>query len=205
MHERSDEPETHGESKLRASKSSLYSALNTMPKTNQTTIKSITEYKSANDSAARNRDLLTTRLKALYEDGRRIEEEKHLIEVALSVEPAPASEVSTPTMPTRQLKRTRKARKTQTAQKAAPSNGAPKKGPSGEISPAIFAFVLKHPGAKSAVIREKVRIDGKNMVQYAGTVEKAKMTIGTALNAMKKHGYLRVKGTRSNYGYHAVT
>jgi hypothetical protein len=170
-----------------------------MPKPNNNTLKTITEFKSANDLSARNRALLTSRLTALYEDDRRIQEEKRQIEEALSVKPVPSAEVTTtqPKLPGTM----RKGRKAQTA---APANGAPKKGPSGEISPAIFAFVLKHPGAKSAEIRDKVRIDGKNMVQYAGSIEKAKMTIGTALNAMKKHGYLRVKGTRSNYGYYAV-
>lgn len=173
-----------------------------MPKPNNNTLKTITEFKSANNLSARNRVLLTSRLTALYEDDRRIQEEKRQIEEALSVKPMASPAEVTTTQP--KLPRTmRRGRKAQT-QKAAPTNGAPKKGPSGEISPAIFAFVLKHPGAKSAEIRDKVRIDGKNMVQYAGSVEKAKMTIGTALNAMKKHGYLRVKGTRSNYGYYAV-
>lgn len=182
-----------------------------MPKTNHTTIKSITEYKSANDLAARNRELLTSRLTALYEDGRRVDDEKRriveettLIETALAVEqPSPRPEVGKRTKAPKVAKTpktlTQKARK---AKKGA--KGAAKKGPSGEISPAIFAFVLKHPGAKSAEIRDGVRIGGKNMVKYAGGMPKAKMTIGTALNAMKKHGYLRVEGTRSNYGYHAV-
>jgi len=74
--------------------------------------------------------------------------------------------------------------------------------PSGAIMPAIWDFLVKHPGAKSGEIRRGIRIKGKSLKSICKTEEKAKMSCGTALNAMKNTGRLIVKGGRSNYKYY---
>jgi len=130
----------------------------------------------------------------LNEKGTRIDEEKRLIEEALAADGGGGASES------------RAFRK---AANRVGKNGKAAK-PTGAIMPAIWDYLLKKPGAKSAEIRSGIRINGKSLAQTlraagvpkAKIEEKSKMSMGTALNAMKKTGRLIVKGDRSNYKYY---